>query len=43
VVANVVLTTGVLDDSSYTAMVIMAMITSAMAAPLLKLGAAARA
>ncbi len=43
VVATVGLTTGVLNDASYTAIVIMAIITSAMAAPLLKLGAGARA
>lgn len=42
VVATVGLTTGVLNDASYTAIVIMAIVTSAMAASLLKLGADAR-
>ncbi len=43
VVATVGLTTGVLNDASYTAIVIMAIVTSALAAPLLKIGAEARA
>lgn len=38
VVATVGLTIGVLSDASYTAIVIMAIITSALAAPLLRIG-----
>jgi hypothetical protein len=36
------LTIGVLSDASYTAIVVMAIITSASAGPLLRLGADAR-
>ncbi len=42
VVATVGLTIGVLSDASYTAIVMMAIITSASAGPLLRLGADAR-
>ena len=42
VVATVGLTIGVLSDASYTAIVVMAIVTSASAGPLLKIGAGAR-
>ncbi len=42
VIATVGLTIGVLSDASYTAIVLMAIITSALAAPLLKIGANSR-